>query len=77
MIIYTMKGEVKLMKITDHQKLKCVRNFGATVIKEYFWGSREHALEIPVAQIPIPQIPVTQITVTKIHIFLVKKISKS
>ena len=35
------------MKITDHQKLKYVRNFGGTLIKEYFWGSRVHALETP------------------------------
>ena len=28
MIISTMNGEVKVMKITNHQKLKYVRNFG-------------------------------------------------
>ena len=44
MIISTMNGEVKVVKITDHQKLKYVRNLLGN-LKEYFWGSREHAIE--------------------------------
>ena len=35
-----MNGEVKLIKVTDHQMLRVLGN-----IKESFWGSREHAIE--------------------------------
>ena len=43
MIFSSLNGEETLMKIIEHQKLKYVRILGS--IKEYFLGSREHAIE--------------------------------
>ena len=45
MTLSTMNGEVELMKRTDHQ-LENWNMLGILGnIKEYFWGSREHAVE--------------------------------
>ena len=43
MIFSSMNGEVKLMKLTEHQNGNMLGILGN--IKEYFWGSREHAVE--------------------------------
>lgn len=40
------QARLKLLKITDHQKLKYDRNINCRPrTKEHFWGSREHVTE--------------------------------